>query len=139
MTTKEIPVGRYLLDPALDDRLRAFNGVAPREGDTAHPVFAFVMALGGMGLSIRELSDQLGLAFGDGPVLAGCVLEYHSTLRVGARYDVAAEVAELLRKPSRRFGAADHLHLHIRLSQAGRACAEARLHIIFPAPEHEQA
>jgi hypothetical protein len=130
-----IPNGRYTLAAALDDRLRALTQAPPRGPDgAAHPAFAFVIALGGMGLRIAAVSDRLGLAFGAGPVLAACRIDTHAALRVGRDYDVGARVESLERKPSRRFGAADHLRLHIELRHAGTLCAETRLHIIFPSP-----
>jgi hypothetical protein len=131
-----VPHGRYRLTAALDDRLRALTG-APARGaaQAAHPVFAFVMALGGMGLCIADLAEALDLDFGAGPVLAACSLDYHTPLQVGRDYDVAARVAGLSRKPSRRFGAADHLHLAIVLAHEGQPYAQARLHIVFPASE----
>jgi hypothetical protein len=131
-----IPPGRYSLTAGLDDRLRALTNASVRGADgAAHPIFAFVIALGGMGLRIADLSERLGLAFGAGPVLAGCTLDYHAPMLVGRDYDVTTRIEGLERKPSRRFGAADHLRLHIALSCTGVNCAETRLHIIYPAPE----
>jgi len=128
-----IPDGHYRLDAALDDRLRAITGAPPRGPDgRAHPIFAFVMALGGMGLRIADLSQRLGLNFGAGPVLAGCKMDYRAALLTGHDYAVAARIEALERKPSRRFGTADHLRLCIALSRGGTPCAETRLHIIFP-------
>lgn len=131
-----IPPGRYRLTEVLDDRLRSLTG-APARGaaQTAHPVFAFVMALGGMGIRIADLARALGLDFGAGPVLAACTLDFRAPLLVGRDYDVSARVEGLSRKPSRRFGAADHLHLAIVLAHDSQPRAEARLHIIFPATE----
>lgn len=131
-----IPSGRYHLAAALDDSMRVATGAAARApGNQAHPIFAFVMALGGMGLRIAEISDRLGLNFGAGPVLAGCRIDYHAALITDRDYDVGARVAKLERKASRRFGAADHLHLQITIARNGTACADTRLHIIFPAIE----
>ena len=132
MTDFQIPPGHYALTEAMDDRVRAMARAPARRGDRAHPIFAFVGALGGLGLRIADLSRALGLDFDAGPVLARCRLDYDAPLRVGQDYAVRAEVERIERKPSRAYGSADHLHLSIRLVQAAPV-SRARLHIIFPA------
>lgn len=127
----QIPEGRFILTPAMDDRVRQMAGADPREGDFAHPVFAFVGALGGLGLRIADLSRALGLDFDAGPVLARSRLDYDDRLRVGESYRVTAEVEAITRKPSRVFGKADHLHLAITLTQEAPV-TRARLHMVFP-------
>ncbi|GKY89576.1 hypothetical protein [Sinisalibacter aestuarii] len=129
-----IPDGRYLLTAAMDDRVRHMARAPDRAGERAHPIFAFVAALGGLGLKIADLSAALGLAFERGPVLARCRLSYDAPLLVDRSYDVRAEIDDLQRKPSRVFGAADHLHLSIRLRDE-RPYSRARLHIVYPAGE----
>ena len=131
METFQIPEGRFVLTPATDDRVRQMAGAPPRQGDAAHPVFAFVGALGGLGLRIADLSRALGLDFDAGPVLARSRLDYDAPLRVGESYRVTALVEEITRKPSRVFGQADHLHLAISLSQSVLV-TRARLHMVFP-------
>ncbi|MBV7407442.1 hypothetical protein [Maritimibacter sp. DP1N21-5] len=126
-----IPEGQFALTAEMDDRLRQMAGAGPRAGDGAHPIFALVGALGGLGLRIAELSRALGLDFDAGPVLARCRLDYDDRLRVGTTYRVAARVDEITRKPSRVFGQADHLHLSIMLHD-DRPVSRARLHIVFP-------
>lgn len=128
----EIPPGRFDLAAAVDDDIRRMAAAPPRIGDRAHPICAFAGALGGLGLKIADLSAALGLAFDRGPVLARCRLDFDAPLRTGCIYDVTAEVETLERKPSRSFGAADHLHLAIRLSDA-HPRSLTRLHIIYPA------
>lgn len=133
MTAYAIPAGRFDLTPQMDDEVRRMAGAPARTDDRAHPIFAFVGALGGLGLKIADLSGALGLDFGSGPVLARCRLDFAAPLTVGQSYDVAAEVEALERKPSRTFGHADHLHLSIRLSSDNQPRSHARLHIIYPA------
>ena len=128
MEELQIPEGRFVLTPAMDDRLRQMAGLPPRQGDFAHPVFAFV---GGLGLRIADLARALGLDFDAGPVLARSRLDYDDRLRVGESYRVTAEGEEIPRKPSRVFGQADHLHLAITLSQEAPV-TRARLHMVFP-------
>ncbi|MCL7466141.1 hypothetical protein [Phaeovulum sp. NW3] len=127
-----IPDGRYLLSAGMDDLVRRMAQAPARTDQRAHPIFAFVAALGGLGLKIADLSAALGLAFERGPVLARCRIGYNAPLLVDRHYDVRADIEALERKPSRTFGAADHLHLSIRLSD-DYPRSQTRLHIIYPA------
>lgn len=129
-----IAPGRFDLTPSRDDLVRRMSGAPERQDERAHPIFAFVGALGGLPLPIKALSEDLGLAFKAGPVLAQCEIDLFRPLEVGRSYAMDARIARIDRKASRRFGQADHLHLAISLSD-GRAFCETRLHIIFPAPE----
>ena len=75
-----IPDGRFAITEAMDDRVRDMARAPDRQGVRAHPIFAFVGALGGMGMKIADLSEALGLAFHKGPVLARCRLDYDAPL-----------------------------------------------------------
>lgn len=129
-----VPPGRYDLTVALDDRARALCGAPPRgKNGLAHPVFAYLGALGGLSMPIGDLSRSLGLAFDAGPVLGRCELSYPGRLEAGHSYDVLAEVVSITRKPSRRFGRADHALLAITLARHGNPVSVLRLAMITPA------
>ena len=125
-----VPPGSFDLTAAADDALRAAAQAPPRAGDAAHPGFAFVMALGGMGWRIGEVCGALGLDFASGPVLVSCRIGWLAPLRTGARYHIAARVEGIERRASRSFGAADHLTLRIAVGKA----AEVALRIVFRVP-----
>ena len=131
MNAFQIPQGRYEITARLDDRVRALARAKPRVSQIAFPIFAFVGALGGMGLKIKDVSEALGLAFDRGPVLARSRLSFAAPLLVDRVYTVDADIETLARKPSRTYGTADHLHLAVSLS-AGKLHSTARLHIVFP-------
>ncbi len=128
-----LPRGSFALDAAIDDRLRLNSGATPRSGSAAHPIFGFVAALGGSGLSVAEILDRCGHSIDDGPVLAACEIDWDRTLQVGSVYQVDGEVSAMRRKPSRRFGAADHLHLCFTVLHEDETFARVRLHMIIPA------
>jgi hypothetical protein len=127
-----IAPGSFDLSAARDDSVRRMSGAPSRTGDRAHPIFAFVGALGGLPEPIKDLSESLGLAFANGPVLARCQIALARPLLVNRTYRVTARVEAIERKPSRRFGHADHLHLVIALAD-DTPFTEIALHIIFPA------
>jgi hypothetical protein len=129
----ELPLGSFALTTALDDRVRKSCAASPRStGVLAHPIFAFVAGLGGMGLPIAEAIERCGGSIDSGPVLAGCEIAIDKPLEVDRTYDVASRIAEYVRKPSRRYGAADHLLLRFELAAQGERFAELVLRIIVP-------
>ncbi len=124
--------GAYDLSAELDDRVRQLCGGPRRSGDLAHPIHAYLGALGGMETPIGDFSRQLGLAFDAGPVLGQCRMTYPGRLCVGRRFDVDTRIVDLTRKPSRRFGTADHLTLEITLSHERQAASVLQFKMITP-------
>jgi hypothetical protein len=129
-----IPLGAFHLSSALDDAIRHSCAAPPRSGAQAHPIFAFVAALGGMGSRVGDICRELGLAFDSGAVLGRCRIDYDAPLTIDTHYDVETTIVALDRKRSRRFGAADHLTLSMTVSTGGQACAQVQLTTIMPAP-----
>jgi len=134
MTEFPMPLapGSFSLDAALDDRTRESCRSAPRTGDEAHPIFAFVAALRGAGTSIETLCSLCGCSIEDGPVLASSEIEYLTPMQVDRTYTIAAEITDRIERPSRRFGQAVHVHVAFRIENAGRDYARVRLHMIMP-------
>ncbi|MFN8679936.1 hypothetical protein ACDP63_02100 [Paracoccus sp. P2] len=130
---RPIPGRRYDLTAALDDRVRALCAAPPRQGDLAHPIHAYLGGLAAMPSPIGDFSRDLGLAFDAGPVLGECRLSFPGRLRVGQAYDATVEVLDLTRKPSRRFGRADHLALAITLSDQAGPASLLQFKMITPA------
>lgn len=125
--------GRFRLTAAMDDRVRALSGAPARLDDRAHPIFAYIGALHGLPRPIGDWSRALGLAFDRGPVLGACVMDYPGRLRVERDYAVRAEVTAITRKPSRRFGAADHAAFVIALCEGAAEVSLLRFTMITPA------
>lgn len=134
MSQFAIPQGCFHLSAGLDDAIRQSCAAPARKGVEAHPIFAFVAALGGMGSRVADVCRGLGLAFDDGAVLGRCRIDYDAPLIVDTHYDVDTRVVALERKASRRFGAADHLTLGMTVSAVGRPHARVQLTTIMPAP-----
>lgn len=86
---------------------------------------------------IGDFSRDLGLAFDAGPVLGECRLSFPGTLLVGETYRATVEVLDLTRKPSRRFGQADHLTLAITLSDAAGPASILEFRMITPVVTHD--
>ncbi|WP_138424394.1 hypothetical protein [Maritimibacter alexandrii] len=136
-TTRPYPtlaVGSFDLTGTRDDHVRRMSRAPARTDARAHPIFAFVGALGGLPLPIKDLSTSLGLDFDAGPVLARCQIAVARPLLVDRVYTVTPQIDRIERKPSRRYGHADHLHLKIALDDDTPFTTIA-LHIIFPAED----
>src|SRR5690606_42081397 len=101
----------------------------------AHPVFAYLGALNGLPRPIGDVSRSLGLAFDHGPVLGACVMRFPGRLRVGRGYDVRGEVTGITRKPSRRFGRADHAAFVIALCEGDSAASILEFTMVTPVVE----
>ncbi len=127
-----IPSGSYRLSAQLDDDIRRACASPARGVDEAHPIFAFVMAVGGMGKRIGDICRELGLGFDSGAVLGRCRIDYDRPIRVDTDYRVDARILQLERKASRRFGAADHLTLRMTMSAAEQPHAYVELTTIMP-------
>ena len=136
MTTFEpisLPTGHFLLSGEVDDEIRAISGGPARDGAVAHPVFAFVAGIGGMGVPVAEAIARGGCSIEAGPLLASCAIALHRPMRVGVSYQVEAMIADKARKSSRRFGAADHLLFKLELSSDGTKYVDLELRMIVPA------
>jgi hypothetical protein len=127
-----LPTGRYALTAATDDAIRGGCGAPARVGQAAHPIMAFIAAVGGLGASVAEVCRLCGSSVDVGPVLASCAIRYPREMRIDQEYRVEARLADVARKPSHRFGAADHARLEIALMQGEDIHAEVSLHWILP-------
>ena len=122
-----------IISPADDDWVRQASGAPARQGDLAHPVFAYLGALGGLDTAIGDFARRLGLDFDAGPVLGRCEIAFPTALRVGRTYRVDLQVTDRQRKASRKYGTADHLGLEISLSSEGTVASRLRFTMITPA------
>ncbi|RVQ64853.1 hypothetical protein EKN06_14750 [Croceicoccus ponticola] len=127
-----LAAGRYAIDDAADERIRRLAKAGPRRGDEAHAGFALALALGGIGVPIRDIFERCGLDFDAGAVLGSCSVDWDRPLTVGHDYAVTATLASLNRKASRRFGAADHLILSFAIDDEDGLCATVRTTTIVP-------
>jgi len=130
--THRLPPGQFALTESLDDRIRALSGAPARVGDLAHPILAYVGAFGGLAQPIGDWARALGLGFDLGPVQGRCRIDLPGRLRTGQTYDVHAEVGEIRRKPSRRFGEADHAPFSIALCRSDAVVSVLSFTMITP-------
>jgi hypothetical protein len=128
-----LATGRFRLDAEDDAMVRETSGAPERAAFEAHPIFGFIAALGGLGTPIETVFAQCGGSIRTGPLLASCALRFSRPLKIGITYQVAGIVEGVTRKPSRRFGAADHLRLSIDVRDGDVHYSNLHLTIVLPA------
>lgn len=124
--------GTFDLNAELDDRARAGCHAPARRGAEAHPIFAFIAALGGAGVSIERLCELCGSSIAAGPVLATCRMTMLAPLTVNREYTISASILDRVEKPSSRFGSAMHARIGFTVSSDGARFAEVELLMILP-------
>lgn len=108
-------------------------GVAPDPVGAAHPIYYYIAAQAGMGLSVAELCAACDFDISDGPIMAGSEAEFHAPLMTETPYRVTGEIVALTRKKSRKFGTIDLLDYRLRLEQRDRtAMVSARSLWVLP-------
>ncbi len=130
-----LPAGSYRLGADRHDQLvAALGGVAPQDG-SAHPLAAWVIAMGGIGVSIEALFAAAGVAMEDGPMLGACELALERSLSTTTTYAVTGEVSAIEEKSGRRLGRFDVMTLRLYVTEPqGAPAATCTCSMILPRP-----
>jgi hypothetical protein len=92
---KALPGGTFTIPEGGPERLDAIVG-----GDSG-PLWAFMVATGGLGVSIEELFALFDCTMADGPMLGEWACEYHAGFEAGETYTVRAEIVDQQAKEGR--------------------------------------
>ncbi|MGH9247059.1 MAG: hypothetical protein ACRD29_22615 [Acidimicrobiales bacterium] len=105
----------------------------PPDG-VAHPLYVYIAALSGMGLTVDELFALCGATAEDGPMFGEHETEIHEPLRVGATYDVRGRVTAVDRKHGRTAGTFDLVFFELDVADpaSGDVRAVCRNSFVFP-------
>ena len=95
----------------------------PLPGGVAHPMFAYYLALRGMGLTLDEMFALMGADASAGVMFGEARLEWHEELKVGGRYRVDGEIVDVVRKSGRRSGTFDVLTFRLEVRATGSSVA----------------
>lgn len=107
--------------------------LAPRLGDgAAHPIFAYLAGIRGMGMSLDELFDLVGSSAEEGVMFGELEVELLRPLRVGTTYQVRGEITDVRRKEGRQAGVFDIVSFRLELLEDGEAAAVSTNAYIFP-------
>lgn len=110
---RRFPGGRYTIDPwkawLIADTVLAEPPTLtdPEHEQTAHPLFAWLAATGGMGMTWDDLFVWFDASAADGPMFGEHETTLHQPLRVGATYRISGGIVSADRKVGRRAGTFD--------------------------------
>jgi hypothetical protein len=108
----------------------------PARAGTAHPMYVYYAALGGMGISLDELFALVGATADDGVMFGEAAIEIAKPLVVGATYEVRGEVTGAERKSGRRAGVFDIVTFALDvIDEQGAVCGTSTNSFVFPRRE----
>lgn len=133
MTGTPLAGGTFTIPPDEDRRYRELvHARPPRDGD-AHPMWAFIATLRGMGVTIAETLALAGADIeADGPMHGELDIELLGPLRTGVSYRVSGEVVGVERKHGRSLGPFDLLRLRYVLADDEGPVASYATAIVLP-------
>jgi hypothetical protein len=105
----------------------------PPPGEFAHPLFVYLAAARGKGMTWDEVFAVCGATADDGPMFGEHETEVRRPLRVGETVTLAGEFTSALRKRGRKAGVFDVIAFELRLTGAdGEVAAVTRNSIVYP-------
>lgn len=129
-----IPGGHYRIEPYENWLLHDAVGAEPH--DEPHPIYGFIVAQSGLGISVAELLELLGSHAEDGPMLGECTIDYHRPLVTGAEYSVRGAVTSAERKTGRTLGTFDVVTVQQHVSSdAGQPVVTTTSTFLLPRKE----
>ncbi|MDR5699757.1 hypothetical protein [Agromyces aerolatus] len=103
------------------------------EGDRLHPLFAFIAAQRGIGVSVAELCALADFDVADGPLLGSLEIEWERDLVAETEYAVDGSVTSIVRKTGRS-GSFDVFDFTERLNDRDGVAATVGVTFILPRP-----
>lgn len=129
----DMPGGGFVAEGYEDWLLRDVV-VAPHGDDgELHPLWAFIASVRTMGITLERLFELCGSSSADGPMLAGCHIEFAKAFRADQPYSVTASISDAVRKHGRRAGTFDVVTVDVEITDPdGAAVASVRDSYVFP-------
>ncbi|HVW33217.1 MAG TPA: hypothetical protein VHL53_11810 [Acidimicrobiia bacterium] len=128
----KFPGGEFTIDAAENERLCRLVGADPSSDGSAHPLYAFIAAQRGMGVTVGEFLLLLGTPPEDGPMLASCRLEYAAPLLVDRPYRVQGGIIDLVRKEGARMGPFDLVTFELEVLDGADVVTRCRNAFVLP-------
>lgn len=129
---RRLPGGEYTIEPYVDWLLGDIVE-GERDGVVAHPLFAYVAAARGKGITWDELFAVCGATADDGPMFGEHETELLRPLRVGETVRMDGEFVSAQRKQGQRTGTFDIVAFRIDVvGEDGEVAARTTNSIVFP-------
>jgi hypothetical protein len=129
---KRLPGGHFRLEPF--ENWLAHDALYSSPRANPHPVMAYAATQRGMGMTVAELFEMLGTDITQGPLLAGCTLEFPGEFRTATDYTVAASIESILRKETRTAGPVDFVTCRMELTETATGHVEAIVTNVYALP-----
>lgn len=133
-----LPDGRHTIEPDAHRRWVQATYGEPWASPFAHPVYLFLVAHCGMGISLTAFFELIGTRLEDGVMFGQGDLEQRRPLRVGGSYRVATEIAAVERKQGAALGPFDLVTCRLEVGdEAGVAGVSLESYVVplrEPAP-----
>jgi hypothetical protein len=101
--------------------------------DHAHPMFAYFMGLGGLGVSLDELFALVGATAADGVMFGEAEIELLEPIHIGVEYAVGGRIVDIVRKSGASAGIFDLVTFETDIRDpSGTHVATARNSFVFP-------
>jgi hypothetical protein len=128
-----LPGGSYALGAERHAKLvSALQADAPEDG-SAHPLSAWVIAMGGSGVGIGELFAAAGVPMEHGPMLGACELELLRPIGIETTYTVSGTIESLVEKSGRKLGRFDVMSIRLEIAEpSGQLAATCTPSMILP-------
>jgi hypothetical protein len=133
---RPLPSGHFRL-PSHENLLMhdAFYS-APRPAP--HPVAAYAATQRGIGITVSELFQILGATIADGPLLAGCTMDFPGELRIETDYTVTGVIESIARKDTQKLGAVDFVTCRMELIDPASSDQVAIVTNVYAIPRPRQ-
>ncbi len=102
-----LPEGRFTVEESLHRMFCEAVFASGWESEYAHPLFLYLAAHCGKGMSLSAFFKLLGTELEAGVTFGEGALEFHQAVRIGAEYRVHTTIADVVTKVGRRRGAFD--------------------------------
>src|SRR5262249_38504282 len=96
------------------------------------PMYGYMGALCGMGVTFDELFAMMGATAEDGPMLGEAEIDFLGDLRTDVNYQVRGEIVDVVRKSGRRVGTFDILTLKFEVLDGEQVLARSIHSMVFP-------
>jgi hypothetical protein len=125
--------GTITIPAAEAAQLAEVLGSDPPDDGRLHPLYAYIAAQRGIGVSVSELCALAEFDVNDGPLLGSLELEIQDRLRPETEYRVEGEIVSIVRKEGRTIGTFDLLTFVERIvDQSGRLMSTATVTFVLP-------
>ncbi|MCB1246423.1 MAG: hypothetical protein KDB69_04075 [Acidimicrobiia bacterium] len=130
------PVGEYTIEPYEHWLCADAVGSPPLPQGVAHPMFAFYVAQGGMGVTLEELFNRCHSSSDDGVMLGEVEMDWNGSFEVGATYEVTGGFTKVVRKESARLGIMDLITFELVVTGPdGTVTATVKNTFVYPRRE----